>query len=494
MKKLLPILILLFAPLLSLAQKQPVLKPSKPTPSRTPSITPSNQVLELRKRREALIKALTELRKVYNENSPEIKQLKASIAGINSQIKNLEDTTIKVVSLGSTNNNKSTDKAKDIILKARFEYLQGVNFFAEKKPVLARAAFDKALAILLTCNVAPVEQPQITAYYEQLQDSIYYIETGKKPPPKSISDGDFNVPLTNEKVVQQRSTPKAQIIFDDSKALSALLGKTTDLEKAKQFNEAVKIYDQLIKAYPDNAYFYLAKARNLLELRKFMQARTLILKSLTLEQGSYAYSLLGKVHEKENNLITAKDAYWKSLKLEKGTPYAFDLESLLEKQKDIKGLILLHQYLIERGQKFSYNSLAELYDRQNLKLLATTTRQQGINFMENIINSQTVNASDFWILSSLYLELENREKAISLLNQGITRFPTDSSLTYSLVNIYIKNNNFQFALDALKKALLSVEGKSQKRLLLLQLVIVYKGLGQSREAAQVEADLAKSEK
>ena len=97
---------------------------------------------------------------------------------------------VEVVSITNDSGSKTAykGKASNIIEKSFELYKKGVAFFADNKKASSRQSFDDALDLLVTADVINQEQPQITTFYEKLQDLIYLVEHNNSPPPKSIAE------------------------------------------------------------------------------------------------------------------------------------------------------------------------------------------------------------------------------------------------------------------------------------------------------------------
>lgn len=105
---------------------------------------------------------------------------------------------------------------------------------------------------------------------------------------------DTNVKPQNEKL-QVESTPN-QNLTPNRKALSYLKQGHTFL-KNRNYPEAIKAFDQVIKIQPNNQYAYQGKGATYLRTGQFKQAKTDLDKSIQLDNSlSYAHYYRGLVN------------------------------------------------------------------------------------------------------------------------------------------------------------------------------------------------------
>ncbi len=95
---------------------------------------------------------------------------------------------------------------------------------------------------------------------------------------------------------------------------------------------------------------------------------------------------------------------------------------------------------------------------------------------------------DFSSLASIYKSLGQPVKERSTLLRGVQRFPKEAYLAQRLAEYYNGSKQWRESIQVIK-AVLPTEDKFQRYLLLKALKVAYEGLGETAEAAKVEAQL-----
>ncbi len=91
----------------------------------------------------------------------------------------------------------------------------------------------------------------------------------------------------------------------------------------------------------------------------------------------------------------------------------------------------------------------------NLALLATKSGkpQDAIKYYDRILESGNMTAQQYIDLSNLYDQLEEKQSALSTLEQARTKFPEDKSLLFLLIDKYAKNEAYDALVPIIDQAI-----------------------------------------
>jgi tetratricopeptide (TPR) repeat protein len=276
-----------------------------------------------------------------------------------------------------------------------------------------------------------------------------------------------------------------------------LIEQAQKFKDSKDYEQAITVYNQIIQELPDypsytsNAYTQIGIVKK--EQGKLKEAKTSILKAISLEPDAYSFGILGEIYEKEKNIPAAIDAFWKSLSLAEDGFFivSYNLETIYKETKNYKGLADLYKFLIANGEIKKYVELADAYEKQGLSALVKTTRIAGINALEMSIRKGEADIYSYHALSQIYQSSNNQLKAEITLQAGIKKFSDADLLIYSLADLYRKNNQWEKAVIFLENTLQRITNDTWKMLSLRVLRDSYKKLGRLKDAEQVDIELEK---
>ncbi len=143
-----------------------------------------------------------------------------------------------------------------------------------------------------------------------------------------------------------------------------LITKGSALMDAKEYDAAIVVYSDLIEGFQESAgYGFAMIGQAMLNQGKLREATNALLEAVKLEPESYYYFLiLGEVYEKHNDYDRAKEAYWKSMRLDKGKFMSaeYKLLKIYEKENDGRGRLKVYGYLVSRGELHNYKYIGDL--------------------------------------------------------------------------------------------------------------------------------------
>ena len=271
-----------------------------------------------------------------------------------------------------------------------------------------------------------------------------------------------------------------------------LITKGSALMDAKEYDAAIVVYSDLIEGFQESAgYGFAMIGQAMLNQGKLREATNALLEAVKLEPESYYYFLiLGEVYEKHNDYDRAKEAYWKSMRLDKGKFMSaeYKLLKIYEKENDGRGRLKVYGYLVSRGELHNYKYIGDLCEKLGLRAEARTYRLSGVRRLEQNIRNNKAEFMDFSSLASIYKSLGQPVKERSTLLRGVQRFPKEAYLAQRLAEYYNGSKQWRESIQVIK-AVLPTEDKFQRYLLLKALKVAYEGLGETAEAAKVEAQL-----
>jgi len=213
----------------------------------------------------------------------------------------------------------------------------------------------------------------------------------------------------------------------------------------------------------------------------------------------------GETYEKDGNLAAATESYWKALGLAFDSNYEGEegldillnvlqrgdaeigLERIYEKQNNVAGFEKLYNFEISKGELDPYPKFAALYKKRGMAMKFRSTALSGINILEQKVKSKKTDGTDFIILSDLYSLLNQPQKAIAILVNGLARFQNDDSLAKSLGTIYNKYKRWKDCTALIEKVLPNADIFRKDLLTILK--TAYDGMGDSRNADRIAAEL-----
>ncbi len=288
-----------------------------------------------------------------------------------------------------------------------------------------------------------------------------------------------------------KNQPNYQHVSDRNRR-SDLIEKGSILEDAKKYDEAIATFTELIRDFESDAAYGLGRIGAIrLEEKRYPDSIRVLTEAVRLEpKRDYYRWLLGQAYEGQNKFELAKESFWQALRLNQDSILLgeHDLIRVYERENDVKGKLRVYLYVVSKGRNV-HHYIGDLYEKLGQNAEARTFRLSGARKLEPLAQSGKATALDFYSLSSIYLSLGDQAKERVTLSLAIKRFPEDVFLHARLAENYNRAKDWQAAVRTTKNGLSIVTKDYERRILLRVLKVAYVGLGETYEAAEVEAEL-----
>jgi len=234
------------------------------------------------------------------------------------------------------------------------------------------------------------------------------------------------------------------------------LGLAQSFFKQQRYGEAASFLDQLIKADPENADYWMLQANAYIGLDKPMKAAENY--ELVDQLGASTYqslNMLGDIYINEGLYETAVRSYSRAMK-EK--PKA-DAQRALQAAKVLaaRGAYDETEMLADRIQRVKGEQLAESDRKELLKLRARIAVARGASekqaqVLERIVEIDPLDGEALMLLGKHYAQANKPDKAMNRYEQaaGIEGFEADAKVR--LAQLKVKDGKYEQAMRLLRRA------------------------------------------
>ena len=208
--------------------------------------------------------------------------------------------------------------------------------------------------------------------------------------------------------------------------------------------EAINVYREILKLYPQHAVSWYSLATNYYHLEQYNEAERSIKKAIELDDLSAGnYQILGLILEKKEQYLSAIKAYQKSIKLDPKFLNAYaDLANVYLQQNQVHRAIEIYKASLDVapiGFRVSiFDKIADAYETLNDQILVALYRgysayisrknQIAIPYFENVLASHSDNLDVYLKLIDCYILTDQSSLAIDLTKKALKFFPNNLSL------------------------------------------------------------------
>lgn len=341
---------------------------------------------------------------------------------------------------------------------AAFDFILANLYFQEGNPTNAEKYYNKAIR----------KFPNFRRAYKNL--GLVQVQSGNyKAAVKSISKamelgvvegrsyGLLGYSYLTQELYYPAEAAYRQAILMQPDTLDWKLGLAQCLQLTERYDEAIALFDTLIKLHPDRADFWLlqsnayigkdkplAAARNIEVVRRMGKAE---LRSLTL---------LGDIYINNDAPSLALDAYQAALKVaqDKDTKSLIRAAEILTRTANFEESKAM---IASTRQRFA-DKLSDADDLKLLTLEAKIARSEGddenaITALNRIIERDALNGEALIELGNIYAAQDDLPKAINRFEQAekIEAFEREALIAHA--QALVSNTDYQAALPLLRRAL-----------------------------------------
>ena len=239
--------------------------------------------------------------------------------------------------------------------------------------------------------------------------------------------------------------------LDEAIRLQALYDLALDYKKAGLFDRAIDVFKEVIRRTPQKKEAYLELANVYQVLKDWAAAYTVIqrLDKITGEDHSivlaHFQTEIGKKLQMEDKR-RAEDAFKKAIKINKKCIDAYlHLGDLYFEQKNIKKALSIWEEVIKISPEYSFL----VYSR--LEKIISEIKEERVfrKFIQNLEKKRERDIYSALFISKYYLGGKNLEKAEAFMNEVLQKAPTSVGARQLLSQIFLEKGEVQKAISLL---------------------------------------------
>ena len=239
--------------------------------------------------------------------------------------------------------------------------------------------------------------------------------------------------------------------LDEAIRLQALYDLALDYKKAGLFDRAIDVFKEVIRRNPQKKEAYLELANVYQVLKDWAAAYTVIqrLDKITGEDHSivlaHFQTEIGKKLQMEDKR-RAEDAFKKAIKINKKCIDAYlHLGDLYFEQKNIKKALSIWEEVIKISPEYSFL----VYSR--LEKIISEIKEERVfrKFIQNLEKKRERDIYSALFISKYYLGGKNLEKAEAFMNEVLQKAPTSVGARQLLSQIFLEKGEVQKAISLL---------------------------------------------
>ena len=239
--------------------------------------------------------------------------------------------------------------------------------------------------------------------------------------------------------------------LDEAIRLQALYDLALDYKKAGLFDRAIDVFKEVIRRNPQKKEAYLELANVYQVLKDWAAAYTVIqrLDKITGEDHSivlaHFQTEIGKKLQMEDKR-RAEDAFKKAIKINKKCIDAYlHLGDLYFEQKNIKKALSIWEEVIKISPEYSFL----VYSR--LEKIISEIKEERVfrKFIQNLEKKRERDIYSALFISKYYLGGKNLEKAEAFVNEVLQKAPTSVGARQLLSQIFLEKGEVQKAISLL---------------------------------------------
>ena len=239
--------------------------------------------------------------------------------------------------------------------------------------------------------------------------------------------------------------------LDEAIRLQALYDLALDYKKAGLFDRAIDVFKEVIRRTPQKKEAYLELANVYQVLKDWAAAYTVIqrLDKITGEDHSimlaHFQTEIGKKLQMEDKR-RAEDAFKKAIKINKKCIDAYlHLGDLYFEQKNIKKALSIWEEVIKISPEYSFL----VYSR--LEKIISEIKEERVfrKFIQNLEKKRERDIYSALFISKYYLGGKNLEKAEAFVNEVLQKAPTSVGARQLLSQIFLEKGEVQKAISLL---------------------------------------------
>jgi tetratricopeptide (TPR) repeat protein len=200
----------------------------------------------------------------------------------------------------------------------------------------------------------------------------------------------------------------------------------------RQYDEALKQYEYILKKEPGNEEAAVFKAQTHLELEQSALAKTSLTKFLSYDKNSaLGWYYLGRVEQVNQKFTAAEDHFRKAISLKQNFLQAqLSLAFLYEETQKTEKAIEIYRAMFEQSQDLTAaNRLVTIYlKKENFKA--------ALPYLESIENLDSEDLNAQVKLGLVYMELKQLDQAEKIFKTILAKTPDSDRILFYLGNLY----------------------------------------------------------